>query len=209
MFVNKIGKQHLDYGRNCQDYGMITKKVKMVCDGCSEGAHTEVGAKAFVHLIKKGYKLKAAFEKLVELFGQTAEDVQNYLCFTVIQVEETESEYHVSFCGDGYVILEDINGEITFLELNDGAYPRYYAYNYVERAFLRHYRDGVSMEELSFPKGRYRRAGAATDGLRYALREENVRGELIAALRSDREVRVKRLINKYQALLKDDLTIVW
>lgn len=209
MFVNKTGKHHLDYGRNCQDYGMATSKRKMVCDGCSEGAHTEVGTKAFVHLINNGYGLEEAFEKLVELFGQTAKDVRNYLCFTVIQVEETEEEYHVSFCGDGYVVLEDISGEITFLELNDGAYPRYYVYNYVDRDSLKCYRDGVSMEKLSFSKGCYRKVGAATDGLRFALREEKIREELIAALRSDREIQVKRLVNKYQALLKDDLTIAW
>ena len=46
MFVNKMGAQHLDYGKNCQDYGLEKDCLKVVCDGCSEGAHSEVGAKA-------------------------------------------------------------------------------------------------------------------------------------------------------------------
>lgn len=73
MFVCKIGKHHLEYGQNCQDFGMVKGNRKMVCDGCSQGAHSEVGAKAFVHLTKQGYGLEKAFERLTEFFGQQAE----------------------------------------------------------------------------------------------------------------------------------------
>ena len=54
MVVNKIGAQHLDYGRNCQDCGLENETIKLVCDGCSEGEHSEVGAKAYCHLANKG-----------------------------------------------------------------------------------------------------------------------------------------------------------
>lgn len=46
MVINKIGQQHIDYGTNCQDYGIEFDGMKVVCDGCSEGKHSEVGAKA-------------------------------------------------------------------------------------------------------------------------------------------------------------------
>lgn len=52
MVINKIGQQHIDYGTNCQDYGIEFDGMKVVCDGCSEGKHSEVGAKAFCHLLK-------------------------------------------------------------------------------------------------------------------------------------------------------------
>lgn len=210
MFINKIGKEHLDTGRNCQDYGMDTGKMKLVCDGCSEGAHTEVGAKAFVHLTKTGYKVEEAFERLIGLFGQTPADVRDYLCFTILQAEELEDGYQVQYCGDGYVILQDLEGKITFMELSDGEYPRYFAYNYVSPEALRYYKDGVKMKKLYFSKKQYQRVGVATDDLRYVLQgDAKQKEEFLAALQSDKEARVKRFVNKYQSFFKDDLTIAW
>lgn len=209
MFVCKMGKHHLEYGQNCQDFGMVKGNRKMVCDGCSQGAHSEVGAKAFVHLTKRGYGLEKAFERLTELFGQQAEDVRDYLCFTILCVEEREDDFRLTCCGDGYVILEDLKGQITFLELSDGEYPQYYVYNYVDRRKMNRYRDGVPMKEHIFPKEQYRRVGAATDGLRYVVGIAGLSEAFIQALQSGREVQVKRFVNKYQDFLKDDLTIAW
>jgi len=47
MFINKTGSYHLDYGLNNQDYGLDLPGFKLVVDGCSEGKHSEVGAKLF------------------------------------------------------------------------------------------------------------------------------------------------------------------
>ena len=209
MFVCKMGKHHLEYGQNCQDFGMVKGNRKMVCDGCSQGAHSEVGAKAFVHLTKRGYGLEKAFERLTELFGQQAKDVKDYLCLTSLRVEEREDDFRLTCCGDGYVILEDLKGQITFLELSDGEYPQYYAYNYVDRRKMNRYRDGVPMKERIFPKEQYRRVGVATDGLRYVAGTAGLSEAFIQALQSGREVQVKRFVNKYQDFLKDDLTIAW
>ena len=57
MVINKIGQQHIDYGTNCQDYGIEFDGMKVVCDGCSEGKHSEVGAKAFCHLLKNDSRI--------------------------------------------------------------------------------------------------------------------------------------------------------
>ena len=210
MFVNKIGRIHLEYGKNCQDYGMAAEKIRMVCDGCSEGAHTEVGVKVFVHLTRQGFGVEEAFEKLMELLGQSTEAVRDFLCFTMIRVEEEKDAHQVYFWGDGYVILEDTEGTVTFRELKGGVYPEYYAYNYVAPDRLKYYKDGVKIKELTFGKDRYRRVGAATDGLRYLIQgEQKLLDEFTAALRLDQEVKVKRLINRYRTLFKDDLTIAW
>ena len=50
MVVNKIGAQHLDYGKNCQACGMEYETIKLLCDGCSERAYSEVGAKTYCDL---------------------------------------------------------------------------------------------------------------------------------------------------------------
>lgn len=73
MFVNKMGAQHLDYGKNCQDYGLEKDCLKVVCDGCSEGAHSEVGAKAYCHLAASGYDTEQIFQLLMGIFGQSSE----------------------------------------------------------------------------------------------------------------------------------------
>lgn len=79
MVVNKIGAQHLDYGRNCQDCGLENETIKLVCDGCSEGEHSEVGAKAYCHLANLGYSTQQIFQMLVGIFGQSA-DASEIIC---------------------------------------------------------------------------------------------------------------------------------
>jgi len=210
MFINKIGRQHTLSGQNCQDFGMVSKKLKLVCDGCSEGSHTEVGAKAFCHLISCGYDINQAFEKLMELFGQNVSTIKNYLCFTILMLSEQEDKFELSFCGDGYIILEDRQGNITFSELTDGEYPQYYAYNYVPPNLLNHYKDGVKIGSLSFEKKEYPKAGVASDGLRFFINaEQALQNEFLSALKSDKEVTLKRFINKHPELLKDDITIAF
>lgn len=133
MFINKIGMEHLETGMNCQDYGFVEKICSYVCDGCSEGKHSEVGAKTFCHLMEYGdlkyhtaKPIEAEFRKMVEIFGQTPETVRDFLCFTILTLAETENEFVVSYCGDGYIIFQDHDANITFEELSDGEYPKYY-----------------------------------------------------------------------------------
>ena len=210
MFVNKIGKAHLVDGRNCQDFGMVSEGKKLVCDGCSEGRHTEVGAKGFVHLIQRGYGILEAFERLLELFGQRTEDIHDFLCFTILMVEEDKKGFRVFYCGDGYVMLEDLEGRMQYHKLSDGEYPRYLAYNYVEKHLLKYYQEGVKIRELYFSKEQYQRVGVATDGLRFLEgMEEMVQKEFERAFLEDREMKIRRLINKYQIFFQDDVTIAW
>lgn len=210
MFINKMGHQHLLFGENCQDFGIVSPNLKLVCDGCSEGKHSEVGAKGFCHLIQCGYNVEEAFKKLTELFGQNASAIKNYLCFTILMVFSKKDSFELSFCGDGYVILQDKKGTITFQELSDGEYPKYYAYNYVSSDLLKYYKDGVSISRKSFSKENYVKIGIASDGLRFILNaEETLKNQFLDELKSDREVNVKRFINKNQELFKDDITIAF
>lgn len=210
MFINKMGHQHILLGQNCQDFGTASQKQKLVCDGCSEGHHTEVGAKTFCHLISCGYNVNQAFEKLIDIFGQSASAIKHYLCFTILMVSEQRDSFELSFCGDGYIILKDIQGNITFSELTDGEYPKYYAYNYVPSSQLNHYKDGVKICRQSFQKKDYVKVGVASDGLRFLINaKQALQDEFLSALKSEKEAAIKRFINKHQEVFKDDITIAF
>lgn len=211
MFVNKMGAQHLDYGKNCQDFGLENDTLKLVCDGCSEGAHSEVGAKAYCHLAKSGYNTEQIFQLLMGIFGQSAEAVREYLCFTILEVTEQEDAFCVAYSGDGYIILQDVAGEIQFMELSDGAYPKYYAYNYCDASSLRHYKDGVSFNRKVFDKKEYLKVGIASDGLRYIInsKDTQLKAAFTALMKLGSAVKIKRFINCNQRVFRDDITIVF
>lgn len=216
MFINKIGQQHLEYGLNCQDTGLLKDKIKIVCDGCSEGKNSEVGAKLFCHFYdvfnfskygKEG--INYTFTILAPMFNQSSETIKNYICFTILIVEETDDEFIVYYCGDGFIILQDKDGNVNITELNDGEYPKYYAYNYTDKDSLKYYKDGVSIQEIHYPKSEYLNVGIASDGLRYIFTDKNVEEKVLDFLKNKKEMALKRLINKHQYIFKDDITIAF
>ena len=132
MFINKIGMEHLESGMNCQDYGFEGDRVSCVCDGCSEGKHSEVGAKLYSHLWgEREFGNAHCFQKMIDFFGNSAKVLKDYMSFTILQLIYGYEENVVQYCGDGYIILQDHDGNITFEELSDGEYPKYYIYNYI------------------------------------------------------------------------------
>lgn len=210
MYINKIGAQHLETGMNCQDYGFENGRMKVVCDGCSEGNHTEVGAKAYCYLASLGYGIHQIFKKLIDMFGQSTSSIKNFLCFTILSEVETETEFKISYCGDGYIILQDITGRITFEELTDGEYPKYFSYNYCDPDSLKYYKEGVEMNEKIYKKSEYLNVGIASDGLRFIVNaDEGLKNEFIDLLNGENTVKIKRFINRNQKIFKDDITIVF
>ena len=211
MFINKIGTQHLDIGKNCQDYGLEKEGLKLVCDGCSGGEHTEVGAKSYCHLAELGFSIHEIFKKLVDMYGQSSSSIKNFLCFTILSATENDDYFRVSYCGDGYIILEDIDGNITFEELNDGEYPKYFAYNYCNSESLKYYKYGVEISEKEYSKKEYKNIGIASDGLRFIVKSDNedLKKEFIELLKTGKAIKIKRFINRNQKIFKDDITIVF
>lgn len=211
MFINKIGMEHLESGMNCQDYGFDNGKFGCVCDGCSEGKHSEVGAKTYCHLVDKfSDSTYMAFDKMVGLFGKEPKYLRDYLSFTILEIYEAPNDFCVSYCGDGYIILQDHDGNITFEELSDGEYPKYYVYNYIEPQYLKHYKNGVSFSKKAFPKEKYAKVGIASDGLRYILQADGeLKQEFINCLKSGKELKTKLFINRNHKIFKDDVTIVF
>lgn len=210
MFINKIGMEHLEMGMNCQDYGRIGDTWAVVCDGCSEGKHSEVGAKLYCHLITNWKFPDENIRKMIELIGNEPKTLKDYLSFTILELSETDTEFELMYCGDGYIILQDHNGNITFEELSDGEYPKYYIYNYIAPQYLKHYKDGISFSKKVFSKEEYAKVGIASDGLRYILQaDEELKQEFINCLKSSKELKTKLFINRNHKIFKDDVTIVF
>ena len=190
MFINKIGTQHLDIGKNCQDYGLEKEGLKLVCDGCSGGEHTEVGAKSYCHLAELGFSIHEIFKKLVDMYGQSSSSIKNFLCFTILSVTENNDYFRVSYCGDGYIILED---------------------KYCNSKALKYYKYGVEISEKEYSKKEYKNVGIASDGLRFIAKSDNedLKKEFIELLKTGKAVKIKRFINRNQKIFKDDITIVF
>lgn len=211
MFINKIGMEHLETGMNCQDYGFVGERSSYVCDGCSEGKHSEVGAKLFCHLKQRtDYDATDIFSMMIDVIGGNPNWKRDFLCFTILRLAECADCFTVSYCGDGYIILQDHDGNITFEELSDGEYPKYYIYNYIELEYLKHYKDGVSFSQKTYSKEKYAKVGIASDGLRYILQaDEELKQEFINCLKSGKELKTKLFINRNHKIFKDDVTIVF
>lgn len=222
MFVNKIGTQHIEFGTNCQDFGIINKinensMFKMVCDGCSEGLHSEVGAKLFTHLISKKENMEVTWDKIfkniINLIGDSASSIKDFLCFTVLYVYQQIDVFKVSYCGDGYIILQDLEGNITFKEIDNGEYPKYYAYNFMNPEYLKQYKEGVEFTTEYFYATEYKNVGVASDGIRFIVncepKDYMLKDEFIEILKSGKESRMKRFINKHYNIFKDDVTIAF
>lgn len=212
MFINKIGMEHLESGMNCQDYGFEGDRFSVVCDGCSEGKHSEVGAKIFCYLKKeRDMTTDQSFASAIKLFGDYPSVLKDYMSFTVLELKIWDDAlWVITYCGDGYIILQDHDGNITFEELSDGEYPKYYIYNYVPPEYLKHYKDGVSFSQKTYSKEKYAKIGIASDGLRYILQaDEELKQEFINCLKSGKELKTKLFINRNHKIFKDDVTIVF
>lgn len=211
MFINKIGMEHVESGMNCQDYGFIGDKTSYICDGCSEGKHSEVGAKLFCHMIENsGHSINDIFKKMMDVVSRYPVDLKNFLCFTILRLYNGRDIFSVKNCGDGYIILQDHDGNITFEELSDGEYPKYYVYNYIDKDHLNHYKDGVSFSENVFSKEEYANVGIASDGLRFILQaDDDLKQEFIDCLKSGNEVKTKLFINRNHKIFRDDVTIIF
>ena len=183
VVVSKMGSDHNFANMNNHDYAFNLLNMKVVLDGCGSGKHSEVGTRVFAQLfarkakeyVEKGESINcdnfvevvdSVFKKMLELCADTSFIFQNF-CFTILVCFELEDEFVVYSCGDGFIIKENEEG-ISFEELDDGEYPAYYIYNFIEnKDALKEYKEGVSFKVAHFSKSEYNNVGVATDGLRF------------------------------------------
>lgn len=234
MFINKMGYMHWEMLKNCQDYGFELNKVKCVVDGCSEGMHSEVGAKLFCSFAADEV-LWATMPDLMDSDGNMEYTVQHvirecnalvydvltfyrpftqrkvaavlhYGLFTVLAVQELDTVFNVGYCGDGIIIKQKHDGTFEYDVIDQKGTPAFYAYNYIPPEYLTDYKDGVPVEFKQFSKEDYAAIGVATDGLKYVL-DSHIRPEFEKLMLARKESAIKRLFNKHHSILKDDVTI--
>ena len=213
MFINKTGIEHENYGINNQDFGFENGIIKCVVDGCSEGKHSEVGAKLFCHLLNKAVApidkldIDLIFEEIISLIGKESSNLRNYMCFTILYITETDSEFIVNACGDGFIIKHTIDDKIEYEKIDNGEYPKYYAYNYASKESLGKFKEGVTFQEYRFSKDKYTAIGVASDGLRY-LFDKDFEEDFSSFILKRKSSAIKRLINREHKYFKDDITLV-
>lgn len=210
MFINKIGYQHLEMGMNNHDFGFEQNNTKCVVDGCSEGLHSEVGAKLFCHLYKNNDKninrTLDIFYQLISMF-KSVEDIKNYLLFTILLLHERQDIFQVQICGDGIIIKQKHDDTLEYEIKDFGGSPPYFSYNFIDPKYLTKYNTGVMFEVLSYWKTDYKAIGIASDGLQYIL-DSPFKNEFEDLFIKRKEFSIKRLINREHKLFKDDITIV-
>lgn len=222
MLITKIGYAHVQNMSNCQDAGVETEygddKFKLFClaDGCSEGKHSEVGAKLFCKLFPKYKNIDTAFRSIRQLFydmsytdpQEYVQTIIDYMMFTIMTVCESAESYQVVVAGDGYIITQTHEDKLNFIPVDQGMYAAYYGYNYL-RGFvdLKQYNTGVELYSTTFNKQDVKAVGIASDGLRYILGSD-FQEEFERLLIARKEFAIRRLINKHHSVVKDDITII-
>lgn len=225
--VSKIGSDHTFANKNNQDFAFSLMNMKVVLDGCGSGKHSEVGVRIFSQLFSRKAKeyfdrgetvgeaefvniVNGVFVRMLELCSDTAFLFQNY-CFTILAYFELDEEFVVYSCGDGYIITEDFEGNISFEKLDDGEYPCYYCYNFVDKSALTAYQEGVTFKVTRFSKSNYANVGVATDGLRFS---ENLFAaewnKLLKFLHEGKGAQIEKLVNRNNlqtGLFHDDISI--
>lgn len=218
IVVNKLGSDHYAEERNNQDFCISLPQLKIVLDGCGSQRFSEVGTRLFAQLFLEKSDInsmnneefenavKLTFEELIKIFPREEYYASN-LSFTILACFETEEEFVVYSCGDGYIITD--NGEtIEFVQLDDGEFPKYFVYNYVNKENLQAYKEGVTFTINHFSKSEFQNVGVATDGLRF-YEDLNIleKNKLKEALKAGKAGKIKILINRNRSLFKDDITI--
>ena len=154
---SQAGIAHMNGGRNNQD-AFVTKLfpagfVGVICDGCSEGSHSEVGAwlaaemTASAVVTQVGRAFSSGASELPEQFwrrilddvlaqlrvqaltmagtGSMTEVVMNYFLFTLVGVIVTQKQTWIFSVGDGVYAINGETFELPRYEENEPPYPAF------------------------------------------------------------------------------------
>ena len=163
----------------------------------------EIPEEAFLGIVNE------VFERMLSICSEPSYIFENY-CFTILVCFEYKDEYVVYSCGDGFIIKENTDG-ITFEQLDDGEFPAYYVYNWIDSANLKEYKEGVEFKVKRFKKSEYTNIGVASDGLRFFEDlYEPEKYKFKANLSEGKGPQIEMLItrnNRKEGTFKDDISI--
>lgn len=134
-----IGTRHSAVADPCQDYARAGNGWVAVADGCSNGGHTDIGARVWVMAAKKVIETEGVdvVSKPAEFMQQVLEEGrQQMLPYPVVDGLATlavgavvDSTFHALLQGDGCVAVALCNGGLEYTEiaapLNAPLYPQY------------------------------------------------------------------------------------
>lgn len=218
--ISKIGSDHSFQGMNRQDFGLKFNNVKLALDGCSSGKFSEIGVGLFAQALSKHDNITAAtfdhivyevMKKLVDGLQFTDTDLFENFCFTILAVVETEKDFVVFSCGDGYAFTVTHDNKLNVINLDKGYNdsPPYFIYNLINPNNLSAYKDGVRFEIRHFSKTEFRKVGVGTDGYRFVQNLDNVdKVKIEEAILLGKPGRIGQVINRNSNVFKDDITIV-
>jgi hypothetical protein len=139
--------------------------------------------------------------------------MKDYMCFTILFLQELDDRWELFSCGDGFLVLEHHDGKIEFSSLEVSKNPVYLAYSYIDNKYLdlEGMPANLGFTRQSFSKDYYKSVGIATDGMRYII-GSIYESDFKDLLRERKEWKLKRMINKLNNLnetgfFKDDITI--
>ena len=186
-----IGRDHMIRQANCQDGYAVAQHnghvIGMVCDGCGEGAHSEVGAKlASQYLVTQTVNLLNMNRSLndisVELHhsmisflnylvaGMQPADrttyIQHNLLFTIVGIVASENGGVIFTAGDGLTLIDD-----NIRAIDQHNTPAYIAYNLLDCDTLGDFEMPASFEVTRFD-GQWEKLAVASDGFETELLPE-------------------------------------
>lgn len=153
-------------------------------------------------------------------YKQFVKDINDYYLFTILLLEEGEEFWRLSVAGDGFIITQDHEDDVKFINIDYTDDPMYLGYSYIDKEYL-DFTNGQEIfweypiQTFKYDKEQYKSIGIASDGLRYIIGSEH-EDEFKEVLLKKKDYLMKRFINKlnYQSqkyggsgFFKDDITI--
>lgn len=225
-----MGSYHIERGINNQDYGCEIKNVICICDGCSEGLHSEVGAKLFIkkfrsfitnnetetHLINE-MDIHMVFDDVFRILVEKntcANDIRNYMCFTIMLCQKIDHVWHISVYGDGFILIQTHENDLQFININHSPTPHYYIYTYLKIVeSIKEISHVPSVVKRRFHEKNVHNVFIASDGVSYII-DSPYEDEFQRLLMALKPGHLKRFINKLNlkyhsqnGFFKDDITI--
>ena len=219
MIITSQGFGHFTQGLNNQDFGIETSRMLLVLDGCSGAKYSEVGTRLFAQLFSRKEKcdsveefennVKSVFDDIIEMMEKyypnreelEKEFIMENLLFTIIACFETETERIVKLFGDGYVITQNCQGNVSYLKYSYGKCPPYFAYKYCELPKFKDY----EFKTFRFDKKTFPKIAIATDGI-MPIAKGDVKGLDVSILDGNKVVLESGIAIQKQSFY-DDITV--
>lgn len=218
--ICRQGNGHYLNGTNNQDFCYTEKNLKMITDGCSQGKYSEVGTRLFLQMFSTLPKrlcldefeqnVESAFSKICSLYSEADETfntqfIVDNMLFTILACFELEDKFVIKYIGDGYILTVNDSDMLSFIRLNYGKTPPYYAYNKIE---TKTYSERLDFKTFELSKEQFKMVGIATDGV-MPIAEKKI-DENIEAIILGKENRysVEGIIKSHQSSFFDDVTIL-